>query len=106
MALRLDMSKAHDRVEWIFLYAVMTKMGFHSKRISLIMRCIYSISYFILINGSSQTTFQATMGIRQGDPLSLYLFILCSEALSALLNQVREKKLITSIPIGIRQNFY
>lgn len=51
MVLKLDISKAYDRIEWMFLEAMMRKMSFGDKWIILIMRCISSVSYSVLING-------------------------------------------------------
>ena len=51
MALKLDMSKAYDKLEWIFLQRIMQKMGFHPTWVGWIMECIKSVSYSILVNG-------------------------------------------------------
>ena len=53
MALKLDMSKAYDRVEWIFLEKILLKLGFQNSWVSLIMECITTVTYSIMVNGKS-----------------------------------------------------
>lgn len=79
MALKLDMSKTYDRVEWKFLEAIMRRLGFVEQWIQLKMKCVCTVTYAVLINGQPHGQIHPTRGIRQGDPFSLYLFIICAE---------------------------
>jgi hypothetical protein len=98
MGIKLDMSKAYDRVEWKFLEAIMRKLGFEDRWINLVMSCVRSVSYSVVINGNPVGHVRPTRGIRQGDPISPYLFLLCAEALSALLSKTVHSGTITGIP--------
>jgi hypothetical protein len=100
MAIKLDMSKAYDRVEWDYLEGIMKRIGFADRWIHLIMSCVRSVSYAILINGQPYGHIKPSRGIRQGDPLSPYLFILCAEGLSSLLNKAEEEGRISGLSIA------
>ncbi|KAA3486788.1 reverse transcriptase [Gossypium australe] len=94
MAVKLDMSKAYDRVEWDFIKEVMIKMGFEINWVALIMKRISTVSYVVTFNGNRGRTFQPSRGLRQGDPLSSFIFLICSEGLSALMRTVTQNGLV------------
>jgi len=98
MGIKLDMSKAYDRVEWPFLEAVMLKLGFEPRWVSLVMKCVTSIRYSIIINGNLVGDFTPSKGICQGDPLSPYLFLLCAECFSSMLYYAEQKGFISGVP--------
>lgn len=87
LAIKTDIRKAYDRVELNFLERVMLKLGFDARWVRWIMACIRSVSYEVLINGSPYGNIQPSRGLRQGDPLSPYLFLFCAEVLSQMLTK-------------------
>ena len=99
MALKLDISKAYDRVEWVFLEKILLKMGFQDTWVAMIMQCIMMVSYSILVNGQSTGLIYPSRGLRQGDPLSPFLFLFCVEGLNALLYQAANNKEIRGYSI-------
>uniref|UniRef100_M4EYE7 Reverse transcriptase domain-containing protein n=1 Tax=Brassica campestris TaxID=3711 RepID=M4EYE7_BRACM len=100
MAVKTDMSKAYDRIEWNFLRAVLQRLGFHETWTDWVMECVSSVSYSFLINGGPQGKVSPTRGLRQGDPLSPYLFILCTEVLSGLCNKALEIGTLPGVKVG------
>ena len=74
-------------------------MGFNNKRISLMMNCISSVSYSILINGVIHGSIIPSRGLRQGDPLSQYLFLLCAKGLTGLIVEAARNKRLSGISI-------
>ncbi|CAA7062301.1 unnamed protein product [Microthlaspi erraticum] len=102
MAVKSDMTKAYDRIEWEFVRLVLERLGFHPKWIQWVMQCLTTVSYTYLINGSAQGAVTPTRGIRQGDPLSPYIFILCSEVLSGLCNRAQVEGRLPGIRVSKR----
>ncbi|XP_042983256.1 uncharacterized protein LOC122312660 [Carya illinoinensis] len=93
------MNKAYNRVEWGFLDIIMEKMGFEKKWRKMVMRCVKSISYSVLINGDPNGPIMPSRGLIQGDLLSPYLFLLYTEGLVAMLAQAEENKLVEGLKI-------
>ena len=91
VALKIDIIKAYDRLSWRYLEAILTKMGFHTRWIECITLCVSTVSYYVSVNGELVDPITPKRGLRQGDPFSPYLFILCAEGLSSLMKQVEER---------------
>lgn len=98
-ALKLDMSNAYNSVEWGFLERVMLRLGFKDSWVQKIMSCITSVSFSFKINGKIQGNVTSTRGLRQGDPISPYLFIICADAFSTLISRGIDQRRIHGVRV-------
>lgn len=98
-AVKLDMHKAYDRVEWVFLEKMMFKLGFDARWVKLVMACVSSVKYSVRFNSMETESFSPTRGIRQGDPSSPYLFLIVAEGLSCLIQKAEESGELEGIKV-------
>ncbi|XP_071695543.1 uncharacterized mitochondrial protein AtMg01250-like [Rutidosis leptorrhynchoides] len=97
---KVDFEKVFDSLNWDFLLKVMKCMDFGCKWIKWIFSCLKSGSISILVNGSPINEFKLGRGVRQGDPLSPFLFILAAEGMNILTKAALEKGLFKGIEVG------
>lgn len=81
MLLKIDLSKAFDKISWNYMQSILTVFGFSPIWVKWIMSLISSAFFSILVNGIPSSPFQPSRGIRQEDPLSPFLFVLMAEGL-------------------------
>ncbi|KAJ0520598.1 putative RNA-directed DNA polymerase [Helianthus annuus] len=94
---KIDFEKAYDNVNWEFLISVMRQMGFPEKWSKWIYGILASARSSVLVNGSPTFEFACTKGIRQGDPLSPFLFVIVMEAFSSLFRKATDIGIIEGI---------
>ncbi|XP_071700012.1 secreted RxLR effector protein 78-like [Rutidosis leptorrhynchoides] len=97
---KVDFEKAFDSLSWEFLMEVMEFMGFGEKWRRWILTCLKSASISVLVNGSSTNEFTLDRGVRQGDPLSPFLFIIAAEGLNALAKRAVSCNMFSGVEIG------
>ena len=87
MAIKVDLEKAYDKLKWSFIRGMLIRANLPADLIDLIMSCVSTVSTSILVNGEALDPIYPSRGIRQGDPLSQYLFILCMDFLGQLIQE-------------------
>ncbi|OMO66560.1 reverse transcriptase [Corchorus capsularis] len=100
MIIKIDLEKAFDRLEWSFIKKMLDFYNFPRELVQLIMSAITDPSLTVMVNGSPSKEFEASRGIRQGDPISLYIFILCMEYLSLCIEHECKEGLWKPIQVG------
>eukprot|EP00253_Pinus_taeda_P008879 PITA_08879 len=101
VVLKIDLSKAYDRISWLYLRMLLTHVGFSYPFVSWIMGCITNVSFSVLVNGAASSFFNSQRGLRQGCPLSPLLFLLVAEGLSRLIHKARREEKVKGIEVAI-----
>lgn len=102
MVIKIDFNKAYDSVSWDFLESCLAEMALPANIIKCIMYCVRSPIYALLWNGAQTDYFTPSRGLRQGDPLSPYLFVIVMDKLSRMIHYAMEFG--SWSPIIIKQN--
>uniref|UniRef100_A0A803PZR9 Reverse transcriptase domain-containing protein n=1 Tax=Cannabis sativa TaxID=3483 RepID=A0A803PZR9_CANSA len=100
MVFKIDFEKAYDRVEWDFLDLVMHKKGFGSTWRKWIRGCLSTTSFSIFVNGRPRGKFRASRGLRQGDPLSPFLFTLVADILGRMVDKAVNSGSLSGFRVG------
>lgn len=100
MAVKTDISKAYDRLEWTFIREVLERMGVSPIVTQWMMQCITTVTYSFLINNEVAGNVHPQRGIRQGDLLSPYIFILCGEVLSGLCKKEQARGTLAGLKVA------
>ena len=90
-AMQIDISKAFDSVQWPFLISTLKALSLPNKFINWIQLCVTSASFSVQVNGDLEGYFQSERGLRQGCSLSPYLFVICMNVLSKMLDDAAKK---------------
>lgn len=86
----MDIEKAYDHVNWNYLLKVLSDMGFGKKWVNWIKFCVSTVKFSIIINGSAEGYFQSQRGLRLGDPMSPFLFLLAMEGFNYMVRKASE----------------
>ena len=97
---KIDFEKAYDHVDWDFLDHVLERKGFSLRWRSWMRGCLSSTTFAILVNGNAKGWVKAIRGLRQGDPLSPFLFTIVVDVLSRLVVRAEERDLIEGCGVG------
>ncbi|XP_061350333.1 uncharacterized protein LOC133295506 [Gastrolobium bilobum] len=90
--IKIDLEKAYDKMSWKFIYKVLSEINIPESLVNIIMQCITSTELEILWNGSKAGSILPSRGLRQGDPISPYIFVLCMEKLTHLISDAIARK--------------
>eukprot|EP00253_Pinus_taeda_P002268 PITA_02268 len=101
VVLKIDLSKAYDKISWTYLRMLLTHLGFKVEFISWIMGCISNASFAVLINGAASQFFRGQRGLRQGCPLSPLIFLLAAEGLSRLISNAKRSGLVKGLEVVV-----
>lgn len=85
--IKVDLRKAFDSINWSFLKSMLQRLNFPDQFIQWIMQCVTITTYSIALNGGLNGLFKGAKRLRQGDPLSPFLFVICLEYFSRLLKK-------------------
>ena len=85
MAIKIDLEKAYEKLDWNLIIGSLEEVGLNDYFVNPVWHCMSSTSMNILWNGEATSQFFPTRGIRQRDPISPYLFVICLERLSHLI---------------------
>lgn len=97
---KVDYEKAYDSVDWNFVWNMMRGLGFCEQWIGWTRGCIQSASISVLVNGNPTEEFRMEKGLRQGDPLAPFLFLMVAEGLSGMMRQAQKENLFKGLKVG------
>lgn len=100
VGIKVDLQKAYDYINWQVLMQIFDVYGFNENFKLLIFRCLSSWSMKMMLNGSCYGQIPMERGIRQGDPLSHFLFVLFLELLTRMITKLKDEGEIQGIKIG------